>query len=222
MTETLPFLLTALVMGFAGSGHCLAMCGGLAAAMGMHHSAPRLFLYNLGRIFSYAIAGAIVGAALLSAASLYPTLLVGLRVLAGVFMVLLGLYFIRWRQVLLWIERLGSLLWKQIQPLARKLPAEKTNLQVLLAGMIWGWLPCGLVYSALAWSALSASPMQGAAFMLVFGAGTLPAMFLTGVFSHKLQHFLQSRGFRWIAGLVMIGYGIATLVIAVQQLHMTT
>ncbi|WP_194755633.1 sulfite exporter TauE/SafE family protein [Aliidiomarina indica] len=222
MTETLPFLLTALVMGLAGSGHCLAMCGGLAAAMGMHHSAARLFLYNLGRISSYAIAGAIVGAALFSAAALYPNLLIGFRILAGVFMLLLGLYFIRWRRVLLWIERLGSVLWRVIQPLSKKLPAQKTNTQVFLAGMIWGWLPCGLVYSALAWSALSASPMQGAAFMLVFGAGTLPAMFLTGVFSHKLQGFLQSRGFRWIAGLVMIGYGIATLVIAAKQLHMVS
>lgn len=206
-------------MGLAGSGHCLAMCGGLAAAMGLKQTPFRLFLYNVGRIVSYVIAGAIVGAALFSAASLYPSLLIGLRILAGTFMLLIGIYIIGWRQVLVWVERGGAILWRGLQPLARRLPPQRAAHHVFLAGMLWGWLPCGLVYSALAWSAMAAHPMQGAAFMLAFGAGTLPSMFLTGILSHRLQVFLRSYGFRWIAGLFMIGYGILTLGIAVKQLH---
>lgn len=213
--------LAALIMGLAGSGHCLAMCGGLAAAMGMNQSPIRLLWYNLGRITSYAIAGLLVSGALFSVTSLYPNALILLRAFAGVMMILLALYLVRWNAALVWLERLGAVLWRRIQPLTRKLPQQRhrRGVHVFLAGMLWGWLPCGLVYSALAWAALSANPVAGAGFMLVFGLGTLPAMFLTGVFSHKLAHVIASKGFRWIAGLLLLGYGIATLWIALQQLQ---
>ncbi|EGN75819.1 hypothetical protein A28LD_0870 [Idiomarina sp. A28L] len=211
-------ILAALLMGLAGSGHCLAMCGGLAAAMGYQRSPMRLFWYNLGRIFSYAIAGFIVAAALFSISKVHANGLVYLRILAGVMMILLGFYLFRWNRALLWLEKAGAYLWRYIQPLTRKLPAEKTSGYVFIAGMLWGWLPCGLVYSALTWAALSGDPLSGAGFMLIFGLGTFPAMFLTGVFSQKLAGILQSTGFRWIAGLLLIGYGIATLLIAAKQL----
>ncbi|RUO21675.1 sulfite exporter TauE/SafE family protein [Aliidiomarina haloalkalitolerans] len=212
--------LAALIMGLAGSGHCLAMCGGLAAAMGMNQSPARLLLYNLGRISSYAIAGLLISGALFSVTALYPNALIYLRGLAGVMMILLALYLIRWNGALIWLERLGAVLWRRIQPLTRKLPQQnRRGGQIFLAGMLWGWLPCGLVYSALAWAALSANPVQGAGFMLIFGLGTFPAMFLTGVLSHRLSHIIASKGFRWIAGLLLLGYGIATLWIAIQQLQ---
>ncbi|MCL4409357.1 MAG: sulfite exporter TauE/SafE family protein [Firmicutes bacterium] len=213
--------LAALIMGLAGSGHCLAMCGGLAAAMGMNQSPIRMLWYNLGRITSYAIAGLLVSGALFSVTSLYPNALILLRAFAGVMMILLALYLVRWNAALVWLERLGAVLWRRIQPLTRKLPQQshRRGVHVFLAGMLWGWLPCGLVYSALAWAALSTNPVAGAGFMLVFGLGTLPAMFLTGVFSHKLAHVIASKGFRWIAGLLLLGYGIATLWIALQQLQ---
>ncbi|RUO22377.1 hypothetical protein CWE08_04130 [Aliidiomarina iranensis] len=211
-------VVAALVMGLAGSGHCLAMCGGLAAAMGYQRSPMRLFWYNLGRIISYAIAGFIVAAAFFSISKVHANGLVYLRILAGIMMVLLGLYLFRWNRALLWLEKAGSYLWRYIQPLTQKLPAQKTSGYVFLAGMLWGWLPCGLVYSALTWAALSGDPFSGAGFMLLFGLGTFPAMFLTGVFSQKLATVLQSSSFRWIAGLLLIGYGIATLFIAAKQL----
>lgn len=211
-------ILAALVMGLAGSGHCLAMCGGLAAAMGYQRSPMRLFWYNLGRISSYAIAGFIVAAAFFSISKVHVDGLVYLRILAGVMMVLLGFYLLRWNRALLWLEKLGAHLWRRIQPLTRKLPTEKTSGYIFLAGMLWGWLPCGLVYSALTWAALSGDPLSGAGFMLLFGIGTFPAMFLTGVFSQRLARILQSSSFRWIAGLLLIGYGIATLLIAAKQL----
>lgn len=220
MIETIPFLFTAFIMGIAGSGHCLAMCGGLAAAMGIKHTPSRLLFYNLGRIFSYSIAGLVVGGALFSVSTLYPDTLIVLRLLAGVFMLLIGIYVIGWRHTLLWVEAAGSRLWRLLQPLSRFFPRERQSHHVFLAGMLWGWLPCGLVYSALAWSAMAAHPFHGASFMLIFGLGTLPSMFLTGIFSYQLQNFLRSYGFRWIAGLFMIGYGIVTLAIAVKQLHL--
>jgi len=209
----------ALLMGLAGSGHCLAMCGGLAAAMGYQQSPLRLFWYNLGRITSYAIAGAIVAAALGTIGSVSINGFVYLRIAAGVMMILLALYLIQWNAALLWLEKLGALLWRRIQPLTRKLPQQKTTGYVFLGGMLWGWLPCGLVYSALTWAALSGNPASGAGFMLLFGIGTFPAMFLTGIFSQKITRILQSKGFRWIAGILLMGYGIATLLIAAKQLQ---
>lgn len=212
--------LAAVIMGLAGSGHCLAMCGGLAAAMGMNQSPLRLLWYNLGRITSYGIAGAMVSGALFSVTSLYPDTLIYLRAVAGIMMILLALYLVRWNAVLLWLEKIGAVFWRRLQPLTRKLPkTNKHGGHIFLAGMLWGWLPCGLVYSALAWAALSANPINGATFMIIFGLGTFPAMFLTGIFSHKLAHIIASKGFRWIAGLLLLGYGIATLLIALQQLQ---
>lgn len=211
-------VVAALLMGLAGSGHCLAMCGGLAAAMGYQQSPARLLWYNVGRIFSYAVAGALVASAFFALGSLATNGLVYLRIAAAIMMMLLALYLLQWNAALLWLERIGALLWRRIQPLTRKFPAQRGNGSVLVAGMLWGWLPCGLVYSALTWAALSANPLSGAGFMMLFGLGTFPAMFLTGVFSQKITRVLQSKGFRWLAALLLFVYGAATLVIAVKQL----
>ena len=211
-------VVAALLMGLAGSGHCLAMCGGLAAAMGYQQSPVRLLLYNLGRIFSYAVAGALVASAFFALGNMATNGLVYLRIGAAIMMMLLALYLLQWNAALLWLERIGAVLWRRIQPLTRKFPAQRGSGSVLIAGMLWGWLPCGLVYSALTWAALSANPFSGAGFMILFGLGTFPAMFLTGVFSQKITHVLQSKGFRWLAALLLFVYGMATLVIAVKQL----
>ncbi|MCL5051501.1 sulfite exporter TauE/SafE family protein [Aliidiomarina maris] len=210
--------LAALVMGLAGSGHCLAMCGGLAGAMGYSQNGWRLLMYNLGRLTSYTIAGGIVGAAVLATTTIHQDGLIWLRLVAGIMMVLLGLYITRVWMVLTFLERIGAILWRRLQPLTRHFPPNASTHKLFIAGMLWGWLPCGLVYSALAWAALSGSPLSGAATMLAFGVGTLPSMLILGLFSRKLSQFVRTSGFRWVAGILMIGYGIVTAAIAVQQL----
>ncbi|MCO4320649.1 sulfite exporter TauE/SafE family protein [Aliidiomarina quisquiliarum] len=209
----------ALLMGIAGSGHCIAMCGGLAGAMGLQQSKTRIVLYNLGRITSYMIAGVLVGSAFFGLAQLQPSFLIWMRIAAGIMMVLLAAYLLRINVALLWLERLGAVLWRRLQPWSKKFNRNSQTSHIFAAGMLWGWLPCGLVYSALSWAALSASPVSGGFFMLLFGVGTLPSMLFLGMVSHRMQHLLKSAKFRWASSILLAGYGVTTIIIGLMQLR---
>lgn len=206
-------------MGLAGAGHCVMMCGGIAGAFAGRVNAPQLLAYNLGRIVSYMLAGALIGAAVGHLAGFTTNGLISLRIFAAFILIAFGLYLGQWWLGLRHLERLGQPVWRKLQPFATKLRAGHSYPQLLAAGMIWGWLPCGLVYSALSWAAVSGSAFNGALFMAAFGLGTLPAMFAFGWLSHTLQQFLKSQGFRQIMGALMIVYGIWTLIIALRQLQ---
>ncbi|MCC5855041.1 MAG: sulfite exporter TauE/SafE family protein [Idiomarina sp.] len=211
-------LFAAVLMGLVGSGHCLAMCGGLAGAMGMQQRSSRLLIYNAGRITSYMLAGAVIGGALWGVTQIDARSLIMLRIFAGVMMILLAFYLIQYRRTLLWLERIGGVLWRKLQPLQRHINRQGTGGHVYLAGMLWGWLPCGLVYSALSWAALSADPINGALLMLFFGIGTLPSMLLIGVASQRFNNVLQSKGFRWLSAIILIVFGLSTIVIGLLQI----
>ncbi|WP_165383882.1 sulfite exporter TauE/SafE family protein [Pseudidiomarina tainanensis] len=210
----------ALLMGLAGAGHCVMMCGGIASAFAGQVNTGQLFIYNLGRIISYSIAGAIVGAAVGSTAGLADNGLIGLRIIAALVLVAFGLYLGQWWFGLRHLERLGQPFWRRLQPLATALRQRQASYSSLfMAGMLWGWLPCGLVYSALSWAAISGSATQGSLYMLAFGFGTLPAMFAFGWLNHSLQQLLKSQGFRKLMGALMIVYGLWTMIIALRQLQ---
>lgn len=214
-------LVAALLMGLAGAGHCLMMCGGLAGALsgarGQTPSTSALITYNAGRISSYILAGALVG--LLSQAALSglsPALLM-LRFIAAFFLIALGCYLAGWWFGLKKLEQIGRPLWQRLAPQAAKLRQGNGLFTLYLAGALWGWLPCGLVYSALSWAALSASVTSGALYMLAFGLGTLPAMLAFGWFSGAIQSVLKAQGFRQAMGTLMIVYGLWVAVIALRQ-----
>ncbi len=207
----------ALLIGFLGAGHCIAMCGGVAAAFSMAIPPTQrrwqwlyLLSYNAGRIISYALAGALVGGVFASLAdiSLGKQGLLWLRLLAGIMMVLLGLYLARWWSGLLALERLGNGLWRHIKPLAGRFVPFRHPLAALPFGMIWGWLPCGLVYSALTWSAVSGGAASGALVMALFGLGTLPTLLALGGLAGSLRHWLNHPGFRRLSGILLIFYGL--------------
>ena len=210
-------LIAALIMGLAGSGHCLAMCGGLAGAMGYNQSPMRLLIYNLGRISTYCIAGALVGSAVFAVTQISSDLLIWVRFAAGIMMILLALYLTRVWMLLSFLEKGGALLWRRLRPLTRLFPPNAPTPKLYFAGMLWGWLPCGLVYSALSWAALSGHYTTGALTMLAFGLGTLPSMLIFGLFSRKLSMIVQSTGFRWVAGGLMFIYGVVTCLTALRQ-----
>jgi len=208
----------ALMVGFLGGGHCLSMCGGIVGAFSanipIHHRAslrfklPYLLSYNLGRILSYCIAGALIGFSVQFFAVKSHIVLQLMHLVAGTMLVLLGLYIGRWFNGITKIERIGQFGWRFISPLAKRFIPFKHPLTALPFGLIWGWLPCGLVYSTLTWAAASASPSAGALIMLGFGLGTLPAMLAMGVFSQQLASLLNHKLFRSIAALVIILYGL--------------
>ncbi|OZB05074.1 MAG: hypothetical protein B7X54_06450 [Idiomarina sp. 34-48-12] len=211
----------AFLMGLAGAGHCIMMCGGIASAFAGQVSKSQLFIYNLGRITSYTIAGIAIGAAVGSIATLADQGLIGLRIIAAFVLIAFGLYLGQWWFGLRYLERLGQPLWRRLQPLAVRFRQRHSSYTSLFgAGMLWGWLPCGLVYSALSWAAISGSAAQGGIYMAAFGLGTLPAMFAFGWLSHSLQQLLKSKGFRQLMGALMIVYGLWTLIIALRQLQL--
>jgi len=207
-------LLSAFTLGFLGSTHCLGMCGGLASALGLNTQQTRarplpslLLAYNAGRIFSYCIAGLIVGLAgfWLSQQLAAFTLL---RYLASMMLIMMGLYLAQWFNGMAFTEKLGSKLWPFIQPLGKRFMPVKSIRDAIGIGMVWGWLPCGLVYSALIWASLEASISGSILIMLFFGLGTLPAMLSSGYFAQSLNKFIKQNWFRSSAGLMMIFFGV--------------
>ena len=211
------FLLSLIAMtsiGLLGAGHCVGMCGGIVSALGFasrEGGSVRLMLgYNLGRITSYAAAGALV-ALLGQWGSTYLALGPVLRVASGVILVLMGCYLGGWWRVLVHLERLGSRFWKYIQPLGQSLLPVRSLPQALALGMLWGALPCGLVYTALAYAAASAEVSNGMLLMVAFGLGTTPAMVAGGLLAGRLKVLLQRQSVRAVMAVVMIVFGIWTL-----------
>ncbi len=210
-------LLSALVLGFAGSGHCLGMCGGIAGALGQGVRGKGIaagpVLLGLGRISSYATAGAIAGG-LGGELSLRVGAGVFLRVLAGVLILVFGLHAIGLRLGTSGLEGLGLRLWRKLLPFVRRIGPADRPWKAFALGATWGWLPCGLVYSALAVAAASGGATRGALFMGLFGLGTLPAMTALSALSGEFARWLGSRPVRMAAGLLMIAFGCWTIAAA--------
>jgi len=200
--------------GLLGGGHCAAMCGGIAGALsGQARAGLALQLaYNAGRIGSYAAAGAVAGAvgALAFVHDIVP-LQVALYVAANVVLVALGLYLGGWSRLLARFEGPAQLLWRRIAPLAARLLPADTLPRALAVGALWGWLPCGLTQAGLAMALLAGGPAEGAAMMAAFGLGTLPNLLAAGLFYRRLQPWLRGRVGRWLAGGLVLGFGVAGL-----------
>ncbi|WP_024718177.1 sulfite exporter TauE/SafE family protein, partial [Pseudomonas putida] len=199
MPDLLPLLGSALVLGLLGGGHCLGMCGGLMGALTLaippEQRSRRLRLllaYNLGRIFSYASAGLLLGLAGWAVARSPAAL--GLRVVAALLLIAMGLYLAGWWSGLTRIEALGRGLWRHIQPVASRLLPVSSLPRALLLGALWGWLPCGLVYSTLLWAASQGNAGYSAALMLAFGLGTWPVLLATGLAAERVNALLRRRG----------------------------
>lgn len=205
-------LLALFLVGLLGAGHCAGMCGGIVSALSLQAAVgtPAFSIhlaYNLGRIASYALAGGLAGAIGQVAGALLP-LQHGLYLFASLMLVALGLYLLGATQSLAWVERGGQAVWRCIQPLTQRFLPVRGMAQAFPLGLLWGGLPCGLVYSALTTALASGSAGQGALLMLAFGVGTLPNLLLAGLLLTRFRRFAQARAVRVIAGLLVLGYGI--------------
>jgi len=138
----------------------------------------------------------------------------------GLFMVALGIYIGGWLQTMRWLERLGGHFWRLIEPIGQRFMPVNSPVQALGLGFIWGWLPCGLVYSTLALAATSANAVNSAMSMLAFGVGTLPVLLVMGSFADKLQRFTRNRWTRYIAGALLIAFGAMILSKVLSGGHM--
>ena len=221
-------LSAAFVAGMAGSIHCLAMCGGLSGALGLRarraSTAKRAFLlaasYQAGRLTSYTLAGAIVGAfsGLLLGMLDFDRMTLVARALAGLVLISVGVgALFHWRPLAV-VERMGGRLWRHVAPLARSLPATSITGSLLL-GMLWGWLPCGFIYSMLIFAALKGGALQGAALMLCFGLGTAPAVFGASVVSAQMGRVAMARGLNVAAGWLLLLFGAVTILGPWNHVH---
>lgn len=201
-------LISAFFIGLAGGVHCIGMCGGIASAFTFaipkgKRQTPFIACYNIGRIISYTFAGAITG---LLGGIFSASILTGLAILQGLsiaFLVLLALYISDIFKGLMIVEKSGKKLWALIGPLGKRFIPFKNPFTSLCYGMVWGWLPCGLVYSALTWSLAAGSMLQGALVMLFFGLGTLPALVASSVGASFLLPLLQNIITRRLVALLL-------------------
>ncbi|TDR72976.1 sulfite exporter TauE/SafE family protein [Paludibacterium purpuratum] len=209
-------LLVIFLAGLLGGGHCVGMCGGIVAALTFNLPAGKnryvmLLGFNLGRLTSYVLIGALLGG--LAGATLLRAqpLQFALYLLANVMIIAIGLYLAGLSAFVTRIERLGQPIWRRLQPLVRRLLPIRHAGQAVLAGAVWGWVPCGLVYSAGISALASGHALDGALIMLCFGLGTLPNLLAMGLFADALRERLQRQAVRTAAGLAVSILGAVQL-----------
>jgi len=223
--------ITAFTVGLMGGVHCVGMCGGIVGALSFASQNDKsngflpllslLFAYNFGRLFSYTVAGGLMGALgwLVTVWTDVQFMQALMQFIAAVFMLMMGLYISGWWMGLGRLEKVGAVSWQKIQPFAQKMLPVKTPLHAISLGLLWGWLPCGLVYSVLVWSVSTASFQQGALLMLSFGLGTLPNLLAMGLFANQLKQFVQKQAVRNLAGGLVIVFGLWSLFLSINLLQ---
>ncbi len=203
------------------------MCGGLVGAMTMSLSpdirqnqlklTQYTFAYNLGRIISYMIAGLLVG--LLGQVFkdfIMPEQGIGLlRLIASIMIIAMGFYIAGWFPQFSRIEKMGVPVWSLLQPLGQRLLPVDKIWKAYFFGMVWGWLPCGLVYYMLLMSPANDGAINSALFMLAFGLGTLIPMMSVGFLTGKITQFRNSKRIRHLSGILLIIMGIISLLLAI-------
>ncbi len=215
--------IAAFLVGLLGGVHCVGMCGGIVGALclglddGLNKTAqqnfkktfPFLLLYNTGRISSYTLAGILMGSIGWLGSHLFTLYSIQqmLEIIAAAFMLALGLYIAGWWKGLAKIERWGGkVIWQRLEPIGRKFMPVRSYPHALFLGLVWGWLPCGLVYSVVIWTISTQSPLEGGLLMLSFGLGTLPNLLLMGVFASTLTQFIQQPWVRQVAGMLIMAF----------------
>jgi sulfite exporter TauE/SafE len=227
-------LLPIFIVGLVGSVHCIGMCGGIVGALSsapgagagstpqrvipiaskLRQQSGIVLAYNAGRIGSYMVAGGLAGGLVGGALALtqIAALQTGAYWLANLMLAALGLYLMDLWHGLARLEAAGQFLWRRLQPLFKHLLPMDHPLKAFALGGLWGWLPCGMVYSVLLTALLSGSALDGALVMLAFGLGTLPMLIGLGLLGARLRQRMQQRVVRIACGAVVLLFGILGLV----------
>jgi len=220
--------ISAFFVGLFSTVHCIGMCGGIIGALTFSlpehirnnrwSLIPYVSAYNIGRITSYSLAGALAGGLGDNLEAFSPTYghLV-LQLFASILMIGIGLYLAGWFPAFVKIEHLGKPIWKKLEPISQKLIPVKSPGHAYLFGLVWGWLPCGLVYTALIWSATAGSVKDGTLLMLAFGLGTLPPVMIAGILTGWFTRLIRSTYIRPIIGLIIIIAALFTGYLAIQH-----
>ncbi len=225
MFTELP-IIEAFLLGLLSSIHCGSMCGGLAIALQLLYQrsetksgyASYVIQIQMGRITTYALLGLCLG---LGASwldlELYSSFTIGLRIFAGLLIVLMGIQLAGWTQKVAVLDILISKVWRSNNPLNQWLQRFNEKGATLLLGLAWGLLPCGLIYTLLIWSFAQTADWKASLLMLSFGIGTLPAIIFICLMGGKLMKILQHKWLRSSLGLLIIFFGILTALVPLQH-----
>ncbi|NND90243.1 MAG: sulfite exporter TauE/SafE family protein [Granulosicoccus sp.] len=244
-------LLAVFLTGLLGGVHCAGMCGGIVSALGMMQQRPMsgyprfpvsvvaagsstlkthtvsplvaVASYNLGRIATYTLLGALaggVGSVAWMMHSILPVQQVAYFI-GNVLVILMGLYVFGFRRIGVLVESWGSPVWKLVRPLATSRLQGAGHVNSILAGSLWGLVPCGMVYAVLSAALVSGSWQQGALLMLTFGLGTLPNLMLLGLSGQWLARASRNQRIRRIAGMLIMLFGAAGLLLWGRMMSMT-
>jgi len=202
--------ITPLMIGFFSGFHCIAMCGGLCAVICQKQNAPQTVLTNLGRVITYTLLGAVF-AGLIQGASLQldlASLGFFLRVLMGIMLVLTGLVLV-FKNKAKWLVLQKPLpFWPKVSSKLQKIQLNNNTSSVILKGMLWGLIPCGLLYGMLVIAATTADVIRGASFMLFFGIGTMLPLLLSQLAINKLARTQKGQIMRTFSGVFVTILGL--------------
>ena len=206
---TLSLLVSAVLMGLMGAGHCATMCGPITLALVTRKpERPRQPLAShVGRIGMYALLGAIVAAFSAAATSFLrnEVLQTAWLLLPNLLLLFSALYLMGFRQAYAPVENVGQRVWRRLDGARIWASARGGVGGDLLRGALWGMLPCGMIYSALGLAVLAAHPLDGALVMAAFGASTLPVLLALGMLSKNAVKQLQTaRTRRWLGGALLL------------------
>ena len=221
---TWALFLAAFSMGLFGSPHCLGMCGGIVTAFGLsmqHVSDSKknglILTYHLGRLISYALLGLIAS---LVGVAIFQSIMSNSapRIVLGAVLVLIGLAMLG-LPLFNQLEKFGMRFWQSLAPLRKKVFPIDSFGKALFAGLLWGFLPCGLVYGALMMAIAGNNIATGAALMFVFGLGTMPMLIATQKTVGMLQSSIKNFRLRQINGVIMMLSGLAVIFIPMMMHH---
>lgn len=231
MSTLLPSLITAFILGLSASTHCIMMCGGIATALSSNNQATkkganyRLLSFHGGRILCYSCLGVLFGGIIQGSgqlldqqASFYNHIGAILRLCAAFLLVLTALYLANLNHSIKRFEQLFSPLWKKISPLTARYMAMNTNRDAIKLGFLWGFLPCGMIYTALIWSLSQQSSSLAGLLMMAFGLGTAPSLLLIQSFHLQVNKWLQKKAVKRLMALVIFTMAIWSAVPAITQL----
>ena len=218
-------LFSAWLVGALGGVHCVAMCGGFAAALAARDhkiraaSAPLLpagaimrqqLGYHAGRLATYMLLGTVfgaAGAAALDAAVLLPVQRT-IYVLANIFLLLLGVSLATRTVGIPWLQRAGASAFGKTLPLLRPFLKRPGPAGRMTLGLSGGLMPCALVYSVLPLALFAGGPWQGAAVMLAFGLGTLPNLVAMGWLFGRAKRLFQRTMLRRVAAALLVTFAL--------------
>jgi sulfite exporter TauE/SafE len=218
----------ALLTGLVGGMHCAAMCGGIATGFSVwspRHGLLASLQLNAGRVLGYVLAGALVGGIGDGVLRLFEwhALVIATRVMMGVVLVLAALRLLDQRGRLRLLGRPGVQLWRWLQPLQRCLLPANTAQRRIVAGMLWGWMPCGLSATMLAGAWLQANALNGGVTMAAFGLGTWLVMVPLTWSGARVGRWTQHAGARRGVATFVLLAGVITMagpwLVQVPSLH---